>query len=79
STILSMSRLDAKSLGALIALYEHRVAVAGFLWGVNPYDQWGVELGKVLAIDIEAHMLQNRDHADAQTARWIHRLIGGQR
>jgi glucose-6-phosphate isomerase len=36
-------------LGSLVALYEHAVFVQGVVWGVNPYDQWGVELGKVLA------------------------------
>jgi glucose-6-phosphate isomerase len=47
-TILS-ARLDAFSLGRLIALYEHKVAVQGCLWGINSFDQWGVELGKALA------------------------------
>ena len=37
------------SCGQLLALYEHRVAVQGFVWGLNSFDQWGVELGKVLA------------------------------
>jgi glucose-6-phosphate isomerase len=41
------------SLGRLIALYEHKVFVQGVIWGVNSFDQWGVELGKVLARDIE--------------------------
>lgn len=48
STIL-MGRLTPESLGALIALYEHKTAVLGWLWGINAYDQWGVELGKQLA------------------------------
>lgn len=71
STIISLDRLDARSLGALIALYEHRVAVAGFLWRINSFDQWGVELGKELAVDIESHMSLRRVHPDAQTERWI--------
>jgi glucose-6-phosphate isomerase len=71
STIISLEKLDAHSLGALIALYEHRVAVAGFLWRVNSFDQWGVELGKELAVDIEAHMSLRRVHPDTQTDRWI--------
>ncbi len=49
STTILFERLDAFTLGRLIALYEHKVAVQGFLWGVNSFDQWGVELGKVLA------------------------------
>jgi len=76
STILMIDRLNPRSLGALIALYEHRVAVAGFLWGVNSFDQWGVELGKQLALDIERHMSQRLTHQDAQTARWIQCLQG---
>ena len=39
--------LDAYSVGQVLSLYENRVAVQGFLWGVNSFDQWGVELGKV--------------------------------
>jgi glucose-6-phosphate isomerase len=49
STTLLLERLEPASLGALIALYEHRVFVAGALWGINSFDQWGVELGKELA------------------------------
>jgi glucose-6-phosphate isomerase len=48
STILA-DRLTPAVLGSLVALYEHAVFVQGVVWGVNPYDQWGVELGKVLA------------------------------
>ena len=49
STTLVLPRLDPQSLGALVALYEHKVFVLGCLWNINPFDQWGVELGKVLA------------------------------
>jgi glucose-6-phosphate isomerase len=52
STFLLLERLDPAGLGALIALYEHRVFVSGAIWGINSFDQWGVELGKVLARDI---------------------------
>jgi glucose-6-phosphate isomerase len=45
-------RLDPKTLGALIALYEHKIFVQGTIWNVNSYDQWGVELGKELASKI---------------------------
>lgn len=44
-----MQKITPAALGALIALYEHKIAVQGFVWNVNAYDQWGVELGKVLA------------------------------
>ena len=56
STTLLLDDLTPASFGALIALYEHRVFVAGSVWGINSFDQWGVELGKVLAVDIEARM-----------------------
>jgi glucose-6-phosphate isomerase len=49
STTLVLDALNPRSLGALIAMYEHRVFTAGALWGINPFDQWGVELGKALA------------------------------
>ena len=48
STTLVLDQLTPRSLGALIALYEHRVFVSGALWGINSFDQWGVELGKAL-------------------------------
>ena len=49
SSLILLPRLDAETLGALVALYEHKVACLGALWGINPFDQWGVELGKQLA------------------------------
>ena len=48
STILAR-RLDPRTLGSLVALYEHSVFTQGTIWGINSFDQWGVELGKVLA------------------------------
>ena len=56
STTLLLEDLTPASFGALLALYEHRVFVAGSVWGINSFDQWGVELGKVLAVDIEKRM-----------------------
>lgn len=52
SNTLVMERLDPERLGALIALYEHKVFVQGVIWGINSFDQWGVELGKELGKDI---------------------------
>ena len=49
SNMILAERLDPRSLGALVALYEHSVLVQGVVWGIGPFDQWGVELGKVLA------------------------------
>lgn len=54
SHILWLERLDPHTLGALIALYEHKVFVQGALWGINSYDQWGVELGKEMVKQLEA-------------------------
>jgi glucose-6-phosphate isomerase len=49
SSILYFEKLDARSLGRLIALYEHKVFTQGVIWNINSFDQWGVELGKALA------------------------------
>ena len=45
-----MDSLSPKNFGALIALYEHKVFVQGSIWNINSFDQWGVELGKELAV-----------------------------
>jgi glucose-6-phosphate isomerase len=44
-----MERVTPRTLGALIALYEHKIFTQGIVWGINSFDQWGVELGKQLA------------------------------
>ena len=49
STTIVLERMDAYTLGSLIALYEHKTFTLGVLWDINAFDQWGVELGKVLA------------------------------
>jgi glucose-6-phosphate isomerase len=69
STTLVTPALDARTLGALLALYEHRTFVEGILWGINPFDQFGVELGKLLALPIIS-ALDGQDtlaEADAST------------
>jgi glucose-6-phosphate isomerase len=45
-SVIAFARLDPGTLGALVALYEHKVFVESVLWDINPFDQWGVELGK---------------------------------
>jgi glucose-6-phosphate isomerase len=52
TTSILLGQLDPRSLGALIALYEHKVFVESVIWNINPFDQWGVELGKTLAARI---------------------------
>lgn len=75
STFLLLEQLTPASLGALIALQEHRVFVSGAIWGINSFDQWGVELGKVLARDIEPR-LHSGDVSglDGSTAGLLQRL-----
>jgi glucose-6-phosphate isomerase len=78
STTIVLPRLDAWHLGALIALYEHRVIVAAALWGLNPFDQFGVELGKVLARDLQPRLQTgNAQGLDASTAGLLGWLRGG--
>jgi glucose-6-phosphate isomerase len=48
-SLISSARLDAESLGALLACYEHKVFTQACVWHINPFDQWGVELGKQVA------------------------------
>ncbi len=75
STTIVLDQLTPRSLGALIALYEHRVFVSGALWGINSFDQWGVELGKALCNDLLPR-LASGDTAglDASTAGLMRRL-----
>lgn len=75
STFLLLDDLTPASLGALIALQEHRVFVSGAVWGIDSFDQWGVELGKQLAQDI-APRLASGDVSglDASTAGLVARL-----
>jgi glucose-6-phosphate isomerase len=49
SSTLALERIDARNLGRLLALYEHKVFTQGVIWNINSFDQWGVELGKQLA------------------------------
>jgi len=69
STVLMLEELTPRSLGALLAMCEHRVFVAGVVWGINCFDQWGVELGKTLAKDLQSRMATGCLHGlDASTA-----------
>lgn len=75
--LIVLPRLSPYSLGALLALYEHRVFTQGLIWGVDPFDQWGVEYGKVLARGIIGELETSAvDHArhDASTCHWIDQL-----
>jgi glucose-6-phosphate isomerase len=52
TTTILAPELTPQTLGALIALYEHKTFVEGVIWGINSFDQWGVELGKTLAVRV---------------------------
>ena len=73
SNILLLDRLDAKHLGSLLALYEHKVFVQGVLWNINSFDQWGVALGKALAskITLELTTPDELPQHDASTNQLI--------
>jgi len=58
TTSILFKKLDPKTLGSLIALYEHKVFVQSVIWNINPFDQWGVELGKQLAGTIHSELSQ---------------------
>ncbi len=59
TTSILFKKLDPQTLGALIALYEHKVFVQSVIWNINPFDQWGVELGKQLAGKILTELQSN--------------------
>ena len=75
--MLLAERLTPAVLGALIALYEHKVFVQGTIWDIDSFDQWGVELGKVLAgtvtQELEAEQEPELTH-DSSTDALIRRL-----
>ena len=75
SSFILLERLDPERLGALIALYEHKTFVEGVLWGINSFDQWGVELGKTLATRVLGELEGGPAGAhDPSTAALIARL-----
>ena len=65
SISLLFPQLTAFTTGQMLSLYEHRTAVQGFIWDINSWDQWGVELGKGLATDIRSRILDARSAASA--------------
>ncbi|KAH9758681.1 glucose-6-phosphate isomerase [Citrus sinensis] len=60
SLSLLLPSLNAYNIGQLLAIYEHRIAVEGFIWGINSFDQWGVELGKSLATQVRKQLHASR-------------------
>ena len=74
STLLSHDAFGPKAFGALVALYEHRTYFAGQLWGLNPFDQWGVEQGKTMAARLKP-ALSAPDKADDPVTAALIRMI----
>jgi glucose-6-phosphate isomerase len=82
STTLLLEQLTPRALGALIALYEHRVFASGAVWGINSFDQWGVELGKALAGELLPRLqpgprFGDTEGLDGSTAGLLSRIVGG--
>ncbi|WP_429912417.1 glucose-6-phosphate isomerase [Glycocaulis sp.] len=69
SSIIMLERLDPEGLGALIAVHEHKVFCEGLIYGLNPFDQWGVELGKLLTNDLLKGNHSRFDAASLDLAR----------
>lgn len=67
STTLLIEELTPHSLGSLIALYEHKVYVMASIWDINPFDQWGVEMGKQMAESVH-HAMQHETEAQFDTS-----------
>ena len=82
SSTFLIKELNPKTLGMLIALYEHKVFVQSVLWNINPFDQWGVEKGKEIAnqiLPILNGQQQDTAHLDASTQGLIELLLGSKK
>jgi glucose-6-phosphate isomerase len=83
SSLLLYRRLDPHMLGRLVALYEHKVFVQAAIWDINPFDQWGVELGKELAsrlgpiVSNDQASTQGLDGSTAGLIEYRRGLLGG--
>lgn len=73
SNILLLEKISPSNIGALVALYEHKVFVQGVIWDINSFDQWGVELGKELAVPILQELEGHKSNAyfDSSTKHLI--------
>lgn len=74
NSVITMASLSPQTLGALLALYEHRTFCSAVLWGINPFDQWGVELGKEIGVQVLGLMAGESSSGSMDTA--TERLIG---
>lgn len=75
SNLIVMPKFTPANLGALLALYEHKVVAQAMIWQINPFDQWGVERGKILAQsllqDLHANANNPRPEYDQATLEWL--------
>jgi glucose-6-phosphate isomerase len=81
SNTLVVERISPRRLGALVALYEHKVFVQSVVWGINAFDQWGVELGKELGKGVYNRLVGSEETAaeDASTQGLINYFRGRHR
>jgi glucose-6-phosphate isomerase len=81
SSVITMESLNPATLGALLALYEHRTFCSARLWHINPFDQWGVELGKEISVGIAQKLQETdiRNTMDDATERLIQRWKNAQK
>jgi len=77
STTIILDEISPRSIGMLLALYEHKIFVQGVLWGINSFDQWGVELGKTLAVAL-GDEIENEAPGkhDSSTLGLLNHIIG---
>ncbi|MGO3177085.1 glucose-6-phosphate isomerase [Psychrobacter sp.] len=76
SSTFLINKLTPKTLGMLIGMYEHKVYVMASIWDINPFDQWGVEIGKVVAKDLNQAILQGSLKYDDSTNELLKRICG---
>ena len=81
SSMIMLDELSPRTLGSLLAMYEHKVFVQGWIWGINSFDQWGVELGKAMAGSIlpalrDAEELADADYATRQAVARVRSKLG---
>jgi glucose-6-phosphate isomerase len=71
SNLIYLPSITPKTLGSLVALYEHKIFVESVIWGINPFDQWGVELGKQLLPHILASLRKEKTDTPVETLAFI--------
>jgi glucose-6-phosphate isomerase len=69
SSTIILEDLSPENVGRLLAFYEHRTVFEAFIWGINPFDQFGVELGKVLADKVRNEMFIKNEEPNYQFAK----------